>query len=251
MNANFLKATELCERKEYQQAIPFFDQSIRAQPSHAESFFNRGLAKFMLQDYQAALEDFDAAITLLPSEARIYSERAVTKHHLKDQRGALEDFNKALALEPGNPYRYSSRAYLRAFIGDTEGAIADYQEAIKLDPEDAIAYNNLGLLEEKLGRQSAAQVNFAKADAIADKGKTFEKPDLEQALADYEKRQAEQQEAERLRNQPKGTGENFNDTPENAKVGDYFRVMASVFSSKETFSEFWQFIRSGFTKKNN
>lgn len=248
-NIHFLAGLDKCKQEKYAEAIESFNQSLLTEPQHVESYFNRGLARFKLGQYQQAVQDYDKAIEGVPENAMLYSERAVAKHLLKDNRGAIADFNIALKLEPSNPYRYSSRAYVRAVIGDTSGAIEDYKKAIELDPEDAVAYNNLGLLEEKLGYVQKAKENFRKADAIADEGKTFEKPDLEDALARYEKKEQEKKETLCLKKQPKGTGEHLQE-PSNPSAKEYFHVMKSVFTSKQIFSEFIEFIKYGWRKKN-
>ncbi|NJO01261.1 MAG: tetratricopeptide repeat protein [Bacteroidia bacterium] len=198
VNIHFLSAMKKCQEEKYEEAIPLFTQSLSLEPQHPESFFNRGLARFKLGHYQKAIQDYDEAINLSPYQAELYSERGVARHLSQDNRGALEDLNRALELDPQNPYRYSSRAYVRAFIGDTLGAIEDYKIAIVLDPEDAVAYNNLGLLEEKLGYKTSAHERFERADALADAGKTFEKPDLEDILKKYEARQKAQAETRKI-----------------------------------------------------
>lgn len=239
VNTHFTAALERCRQEKYQEAIPFFDLSIQLEPLHIESFFNRGLAYFKLGNFNQAIEDYTHALLLAPSNAFILSERAVAYHHVQNNRAALADFDQAALLEPQNPYRFSSRAYLKAFIGDVQGAVEDYKTAIQLDPDDAIALNNLGLLEEKLGYQQDAQAHFDQADAIADKGKKFEKPDLEQILQEYEAKQATQKETERLQAQPKGIIEKTTDLPKT-----HFEVMKQVFTSKARFKEFITFVKN-------
>lgn len=249
MNENiyFLAGLEKCKQGAYQEAIASFTQALSQCPQHLESYFNRAMARQKLGEYHKALKDYDEAINLAPYNAEIYSERGVVKHLLKDNRGALEDLNKALSLEPNNPYRYSSRAYIRAFIGDNLGAVEDYEKAIELDPEDAIALNNLGLLEDKLGKKEAAQAYFMRADQIADKGKTFEKPDLEEILKKHEEKERIRLESERLLKQPKGTGEQLASNQKPTSQA-YIKVIKSVFTSKETFKEFITFVKNPFKK---
>lgn len=237
MNIHFQTAITFCQSANFVAAIPHFDKSIEASPLHVESFFNRGLAYFSLEDYQKAIEDFTQALTLAPDNAQILGERAVAKHLLKDNRNALNDFDEALRLEPQNPYRYASRAYVKAFIGDILGAIEDYKNAIQLDPDDAIALNNLGLLEERLGYKSDANENFRKADAIADEGKTFEKPDLDEILQKFEEKQYNKSEAERLQKQPKGVDES-------KETINRFQIIKKVFTSKAQFQDFLTFVKN-------
>ena len=248
-NIHFLSGLEKAKQGKFDEAIGFFTQSLTIEPQHMESYFNRAMARYQLQDFMNALKDFDEAHNLAPKNTEILHERAVTHHKLGNHREAIEDLNKALVYEPNNPYRYSSRAYIRAFVGDVQGAISDYQNALKLDPEDAIALNNLGLLEEKLGHQNKAKEYFDKADQIADEGKNFEKPDLETILEEFEARQQARIETERLQKQPKGTGEILSSDMQNTGINAYWKIIKAVFSSKDTFQEFTQFIKKPFQKK--
>ncbi len=249
-NTYFLAGIEHCKKEDFKAAILSFTEAISQAPTHIASYYNRGLAYQKLEKYRDAIQDYDIALTLAPQNAAIYSERGVAKHLLKDNRGAIQDLNEALNLEPKNPYRYASRAYIRAFIGDTEGAIEDYEKALCLDPQDAIALNNLGLLEDKLGKKQNAQAYFKKADEIADKGKNFEKPQLEEILQEYETKQKQRIEAERLLKQPKGTEAGAADENQEKKPSssEYLKVIKSVFTSKDTFGEFIAFMKYPFKK---
>jgi tetratricopeptide (TPR) repeat protein len=246
-NIYFLAGIEHIKKEDFKAAILSFTESLHQEPQHLASYYNRAMARQKLGEYQQSLKDYDEAINLSPQNANIYSERGVIKHLLKDNRGAIEDLNKSLQLEPDNPYRYSSRAYVRAFIGDTMGAVQDYERAIELDPQDAIALNNIGLLEERMGSKQVSEAYFKRADAIANNGKSFEKPDLEEILQKHEEKQKQKAEVERMLKQPKGTqAVASEDIPSN--VGQYFRVIKSVFTSKETFGEFIAFVKNPFKK---
>jgi len=117
--------------------------------------------------YQEAFSLFNEAIKADPSNATYYSQRGVCYYHLKDLKQALADMNKSVELDPGYSYRYASRAYIKDASGDVKGAITDYQKAVELDPNDAVSFNNLGLLEEKLGYMEASKKSFKKADDLA------------------------------------------------------------------------------------
>ncbi|MCU0443567.1 MAG: tetratricopeptide repeat protein [Microscillaceae bacterium] len=242
----FIQALKLCEEARFSEAVQLFTGVLNTEPAHLESIFNRGMAYTQLGEYQLARLDFEKALSISPLNPQIYSELGVIKHLLADHRGALADLDKALELEPGNPYRYSSRAYIRAHIGDVWGAIDDYKEALALDPDDAIVYNNLGLLEEKIGYQTSAQANFAQADQLADQGKTFVKPDLNEILANYEAEKALQSQTEILQQQ----ADSLALKQQKFKPQDYLKVIQAVFTSRQTFGEFLDFVK-GKWKKNN
>ncbi len=233
---NFEKALQACEAQNFTLALELFEKSILQNPQHAESFYNRALVYRSTEIYDKSIQDFNIALQFIApnpaNKAMILGERAVSKHLANDNLGAMKDFDEAVILEPQNPYRYASRAYIKSILGDMEGAIVDYNVALKLDPEDAVSYNNLGLIEEKLGRKEKAKRNFEKADQIADAGKTFEKPNIEELVKNYEKQQAEIKESLAMQNPE----------PKKPSLNDYFKVVTDVFTKKETRQKFWDFI---------
>ncbi|TAE69070.1 MAG: tetratricopeptide repeat protein [Bacteroidetes bacterium] len=235
-NIHFESALKKCEQEKYQEAIVLFEKSIHLSPHHIESWYNKGMAYLQLENYPKAIADFDKALSFFGANATILSQRGVAKHLNKNHKEALEDFDTAQNIEPNNPYRYSSRAYVKAIIGDTYGAIEDYKKAVQLDENDAVAWNNLGLLEEKLGYKTEAKQKFDTADSIADKGKTFEKPSIEQIIKEYEIKQKEIETSLAMQNNP--------NPPLQKGIKGYWQVIKKVFTDKKTSQDFWDFAKN-------
>lgn len=194
--------------------------------SNLDNYITKAEKKYADHDFSEAIYWYTRAISEAPNEADLYSERAVAFFHNKELGPSLEDMNKAQELEPKNSYRYASRAYIRDATGDLKGAISDYQIAIKLDPDDAIAHNNLGLLTEKMGHQQQAQVFFDFADKLA-------KEQFEKTGKPIEKPRNIQHEVEASKSDKTLAGE-----------------MGKVFTSKQSFKEFINFIKNGFKAEN-
>ena len=257
MNEDFEKALNLCKLEQYDEAIRLFNQAILMNPDHVEAYYNRGMAKFKLRKFLDAIQDFDKALNLSPQNAHIISQRGVAKHLLGRSDAAMKDMDKAQALEPENAYRYTSRAFIRAKMGDLFGAVDDYKIALKLDPEDSIAWNNLGLLEEGMGYNQSAQDRFAQADKIADKDKTFEKPDLKEILEEANKNSN----APKIQLSQEVEADNYLDNkvledkneekPEAKKLTAklYFQTVKDIFTSKEAFADFLGFLKGGKKKE--
>jgi tetratricopeptide (TPR) repeat protein len=70
----------------------------------AVSYFNRGSAKYNLQDYRGAIADYNKAIQLKPDYADAYINRGVAKYSLKDKNGACLDWSKAGELGLSSAY---------------------------------------------------------------------------------------------------------------------------------------------------
>lgn len=194
--------------------------------------YQNGLKNIGLEKLESALRDFTSSINQNPLHIDSFYQRGLIYFKLKNYKESLADFDQALILNPQNPFRYSSRAYVYAFIGDYQSAVDDYQKAIQLDPEDAISMNNLGLVLEKIGYRQKAEDYFAQADEIADKGKTFEKPDLDEILKrhnTFEQNQA--------------TFQSLNATNRHQTKLTYMGIIKSIFTNKETFREFLNFLK--------
>ena len=183
------------------------------------------------EDFQQAFILYTKAIERQPDSPDLYSWRGVVLFHLDKKEDALSDMDKAVDLQPDYSYRYSSRAYIKASLMLTESAIEDYKKCVELDPSDSIAYNNMGLLEQQLGWNKKAEKNFNKADT------------LENVLKDRGISSTKEQKKEV---QTKQTNTNAADIEEGTSRG---RIIKNVFTKKQTFKEFVQFIKNGFKLK--
>lgn len=224
--------------KNFEAAIQSFNKSLKQNPRHLGSICQRGGSWMQLRDYEKAIHDFDTAIGFDDELAAVFAERAVAKYQLKQYKEAIKDFDKAVELEPNNAYRYSSRAYILASIGEKQGALQDYRKALEINPDDPIVQNNLGLLEETMGYAKKAQQRFAKADELLGITEEDRQARLNDAIEKHE-----QVEASRQANRVKPP------TPTKSQSKDYFKVMKSVFTSKETFGEFVSFMKGKFKQK--
>lgn len=66
----------------------------------AVDFYERGGAKYDLQDYRGAVADYTKAIELKPDFAEAYNDRGVAKDDLMDYQGAVADYTTAIKLKP-------------------------------------------------------------------------------------------------------------------------------------------------------
>lgn len=228
-----------------------------------QNHYENGLKKLKEGKYSEALINFDKALAENPNDASCMSDKAVTLFHLNKKVESLALLDQAQKLEPTNPYRYSSRAFVKDAMGDLQGAILDYQKAIELDPEDMVAHNNLGLIEEKLGYKEAAKKKFAEADALAKKlGIEFDekgdfvssKPRQDMPTAASGQRNEQEEIDESNSVPPVYSLRKQVDTPapvveeqakpsvQNLTPKNYLQVLKEVFTSKEGFREFVDFV---------
>ncbi len=94
----------LLVKRDYHEALPFYDKAIAADPTLAEPYLHRGLAHRGKRNFDEAIADFTKAVELNPMLGRAYMERARARiQQLGDDKAKLDDaFGKAdpLGLEP-------------------------------------------------------------------------------------------------------------------------------------------------------
>jgi tetratricopeptide (TPR) repeat protein len=79
-------------------AIADYDQAIKLNPMHANSYSNRGLAESDKGDLRSALADYNKAVELSPNSFQPYINRGIVKSKADDVDGAKADFSKAVEL---------------------------------------------------------------------------------------------------------------------------------------------------------
>tara|TARA_R110002050_G_scaffold109799_1_gene221335 strand:+ start:62688 stop:63290 length:603 start_codon:yes stop_codon:yes gene_type:complete len=192
--------------------------------------FENGESKYKNRDFEGAILDFTMALEKDPGNPEILYQRAMSYYHLKKQSLALIDMDSAVEMQPNYGFRYSSRAFMRDSFGDVIGAIKDYKEAVKLDPEDAVSYNNLGVLEDKMGRRGISQGHYNKADSLlgAHSNREMKEFSNQGTSINYERPETEPE------------------NPVMEQVPKTFWQNVGLVFTKEGFTEFIKFIKSGF-----
>lgn len=123
------------EKEQYQEAINYFDISIKLNPKDLHAYYRRGIAKFELDMYREAIADYDQAMQLNPEIIYIRLERALAKYDHQDYKGAIDDFDKVIELYPKFAGAYYKRGKAKDAMGQKEDAKADFEMAKKLDPD--------------------------------------------------------------------------------------------------------------------
>jgi tetratricopeptide (TPR) repeat protein len=154
----------------FSEAIVKFNEAINLAydvPFRFYSYFDRGRARFKLQDYQGAIGDFDKSVTarfanksgvLNVQDKRLaedsYEGRGNAKLAINDYRGAIADYNQFLELyeKPYELYEgeqgadllmsplyerkaevYHARGKAKYELNDRSGACGDFRESCKLE----------------------------------------------------------------------------------------------------------------------
>ena len=95
----------------------------------------RGLRNLDAGANQEALDDFDAALALDPSVAEAWHRRALARFALGDTRGAIRDIEETLKREPRHFAALRTLARIAVSRQDWKGAYAAWQKLLEIDPK--------------------------------------------------------------------------------------------------------------------
>jgi tetratricopeptide (TPR) repeat protein len=160
------RASVLCGKGEYREALEWAEKAIAADPSLSRAWLTRGMARFFLGDRKNALADYSRAIELDPKNARALGSRAGALVDMGDVTQALRDGDAALAIEPDLDVALANRGAARARAGDLKGAAADFARELALDPANVEAAQNLAAAYEMQGDHARAVEALTKALAV-------------------------------------------------------------------------------------
>ena len=192
------KLGELGELGELEVAIEHYNRALESDRQSADTYYNRGLAKYQLENLKEAIKDYDKAIELNPLFVDAYYNRGLAKHLLGNARDlktpnremiqeAIPDYDQAIALEPDLAGAYCNRGVANRELGYSKGTIQDYDKAIALNPKFAGTYYNRGFANHQSGNSEDKSEDKKEKfkDAIQDYDKAIELDPNPQAIEYY------------------------------------------------------------------
>lgn len=176
----FLKGNLELDKKEYANAIRYYDEALLKKADLADVHNNRGIAYLRLSELGKALEDFNKAVEIDPKFEEAYFNRAgvfidqqafplatADLEHIRKTYGdstnyylkwgdlkfgqgyyeqALAEYDRALTLRPKNVQALVNRGVAYFEKKNFKAAKADFESAVKMDSQQQLAYNNLALI---------------------------------------------------------------------------------------------------------
>src|SRR6185437_15023174 len=136
------RALWLAEKERYAAAFDDFDRVVRLAPSLAQGYFQRGHARYRLDEeppegawletaeeidarFGACIDDFERAIALGYEDEDVFAQLHWSHKCLDDDAKALDALDRGLALDPRRHDLLMLREDLRRELGDEAGAEAD------------------------------------------------------------------------------------------------------------------------------
>ncbi len=167
---SFNDAVKLFNAKQFNEAIPKFDDAISADTEFAEAYFARGACKYYLKSLDGALLDISDALRLKPDYLEARALRGAVNYESDRWDAALEDFSYVLEKNPRDAQSLLGRAVILLKREDLRGAARDFKAFLLVRPDDPLAPRVRQLLaslkrgaEEPPAERKAAASNNAES----------------------------------------------------------------------------------------
>ncbi|MBU2573710.1 MAG: tetratricopeptide repeat protein [Elusimicrobia bacterium] len=158
--------------EEYDKAIADFGVSVSLNPAYADAYLNRGFAYSQKQEYEKSAKDFSKVLELSPLSSKAYLGRGMAYFFKGMSNECIEDLNKAIALNPTFKSAYINRGAAYFARKDNDNAIKDFNTVIELDPVAKYAYLNRGSAYREKGNYDKALEDYNKVLKIDPKHAT-------------------------------------------------------------------------------
>lgn len=100
-NHELCRGTQFVNQGQYDRAICCFTGAIEQDPTFAEAYNQRAIAKYLQERYDESLEDCARAVELMPSHFGAWSGMGHCHAHMGRLTEALDCYRKALEINPG------------------------------------------------------------------------------------------------------------------------------------------------------
>jgi len=164
-NQNFLLnyANLLSEKRQFRDAIIYYQKAIRQQPNDPICFANLAACYNRQSQPLLGLAAADQSIQLKSDYAEAWSNRGNALQDLKRYEEALASHERALEIKPDYAEGWCNRGTLLHDIKRFDVAIAHYDQALTLKPDFVEAYSNKGLTLHELKRYDEAIAHYDQA----------------------------------------------------------------------------------------
>lgn len=153
----------LTELGRLEEALDVFDQALRLDPMHTETYLNKGA---VLQDQGRlieALAAYEQALHLDSALATAYFNKSIVLRKLGKLEEALTSCNQAIRYNPTLVTAYIQQGITLYQLGRFNEALAANEQALRYDPTFATAHMNKSLALGALGRLEEALIACGQA----------------------------------------------------------------------------------------
>lgn len=148
---------------DYAKSLIYYNKSLEADQSNAESCNNKGAALAYLGSYQEAMLYYDKAINESQTNSIPWNNKGIALYNLGRADEALDCLNRSCSLDQGNARAWYNKGVLLSGQGKFKDALESYNRSIGGDLYYPQAWNNKGLALMKLSKFNEALDCFSNA----------------------------------------------------------------------------------------
>lgn len=166
-------ATMLAMQKKYDEALKYYEETVRNNPHHIEGVYNIGVLHDETGRFDESVEWFDRVFRM-DSSYKDTREKLALAHNkwgnqLKDKgdfENSQKQYARAIALNPGFAEAWSNLGNQSFYKNDYNSARNYFRKALELKPDFAEAWSNLGSLYATQNILDSALICFRKSTEI-------------------------------------------------------------------------------------
>jgi tetratricopeptide (TPR) repeat protein len=135
----FNEAVKYFNAKQFNEAIPAFDEALSNDPDFVEAYYARAVCRYYLQSPERALMDLNDALRLKPDYFEARALRGAIYYEQDHWDNALEDFGAVLEKNPKDAQSLLGRAVILMKRENWAGARRDFEAFLHIRPDDPLA----------------------------------------------------------------------------------------------------------------
>jgi protein O-mannosyl-transferase len=142
--ANNLGYYLMSSEKRFDEAIPYFRESIRLSPTSVSAYNNLGFALAAKGQTSTAIAAYQSALQLDPQQASAHNNLGNALSDLGKIDEAVKEYQLALQIQPDHAEAHNNLGIVFAQRGQLDEAMEHFRAALLYKPNNPIALNSLG-----------------------------------------------------------------------------------------------------------
>jgi tetratricopeptide (TPR) repeat protein len=152
------RAKELMAAGRYAEAVPIYEELVRAVPGNPGLVLNLGLAEHMAGQHRQSIPHFEAVLKVDPENLPARLSLGAAHLELGEPALAVAPLQKAVAADAGNNQARGMLAQALLSLGRAQEAAANFRKLAELTPNDPKAWYGLGKSYESVSTSAFDQL---------------------------------------------------------------------------------------------
>jgi tetratricopeptide (TPR) repeat protein len=160
-----LKGNEHYYKKEYEEAIKWYDRAIKKDRTKTVVWFNKGFALMRRGKYNDAVSCFDNYLKINPFNASALNNKAYSLAKINKSIEALPVVDKALEINSHNAAILDTKGFILYKLGRYEEALDYFSKSLERE-ENYTRWKHKGDALHKLGKDKDAEMCYRKSKEL-------------------------------------------------------------------------------------